>query len=108
MKKYRRILRYIGQYKGKISLYFFFTLLATFCSVISLGMLAPFVEIIFKSGSSNAQQAALQCNAVRPNIKNIIQQAVTTNGKMQALGIICLLMVQQHCLKISSVIFPIM
>ena len=99
MKKYRRILRYVGQYKGKISLYFFFTLLATFCSVISLGMLAPFVEIIFKSGSSNAQQAALQSNALGFYIKNIIQQVVTTQGKVQALGIICLFIIAATLLK---------
>lgn len=93
MKKYRRILCYVGQYKWKILLYFLFTLLAAFCSVISLGMLAPFVEIIFKSDSSGAQQATLQSGALGSYIKNIIQQVVTTQGKVQALGIICLFII---------------
>ena len=99
MKKYKRIFRYIGQYKGKILLYFFFTLLATFCSVISLGMLAPFVEIIFKSGDSNVQATALQSNALGSYIQNIIQKVVITQGKVSALGVICFFIIAATLLK---------
>ncbi len=100
MKKYRRILRYVGQYKGKTFLYFFFTLLATLFSVISIGMLAPFVEVIFRSNEAGVhQQAVVQSNDIGSYIKNIVQQTVFLYGKVSALGIICLFIITATLFK---------
>ncbi|MEE6185764.1 Lipid A export ATP-binding/permease protein MsbA [Mycovorax composti] len=48
MKKFKRILKYIGLYKGKIFLYVSMTILASLLSVFSLTLLAPLMSIIFK------------------------------------------------------------
>lgn len=92
MKKYSRVIRYITQYKWKLVIYFVFTILATVCSVISLGMLGPFVELIFKSGTG-VQQASLQSNSIGVYIKDVLQQVVATHGKVSALGVVCLFII---------------
>jgi subfamily B ATP-binding cassette protein MsbA len=55
MKKYSRIFKYLGQYKGQILLYFLFIILSVVFSVVSLGMLAPFFDLIFKQDNGTAQ-----------------------------------------------------
>ncbi len=47
MKQYSRIFGYLGAYKGKIVLYFLFTLLSIVFSIVSIGMLMPFLQLIF-------------------------------------------------------------
>ena len=47
MKKISKILRYMGDYKGRIALYFSSTLLSVIFSVLSLGMLSPILTVIF-------------------------------------------------------------
>lgn len=47
MKKYSRIFRYLKQYRLQIVLYFTCITLSIVFSVVSLGMLAPFFDLIF-------------------------------------------------------------
>jgi subfamily B ATP-binding cassette protein MsbA len=47
MKKLARILRYLGDYKGQVVLYFITSLLAIVFSIFSLGMLAPVLQVLF-------------------------------------------------------------
>lgn len=47
MKKYSRIFYYLSPYRGKIVLYFFFTVLSIIFGLVSFGMLVPFFDIIF-------------------------------------------------------------
>ncbi|MEO7984812.1 MAG: ABC transporter ATP-binding protein, partial [Bacteroidota bacterium] len=53
MKQYARIFDYLKVYKGKIVLYFLFTLLSIVFSIVSIGMLMPFLQLIF-TGSNTA------------------------------------------------------
>ena len=47
MKKYSRIFNYLRFYKGKIALYFLFTVLSIVFSLVSLGTLPFFLRLIF-------------------------------------------------------------
>jgi subfamily B ATP-binding cassette protein MsbA len=51
MKKYARIFKYISAYKGSVVLYIIFIVLSTFFSIVSIGMLSPFFELIFYGDS---------------------------------------------------------
>ena len=51
MKQFQRIFKYLGEYKGKIALYFLFILLSILFSMVSLAMLAPFLKLLFNQES---------------------------------------------------------
>ena len=50
MKSLKTIFRYIKNYPGLVSAYFSFNILSVIFSVVSLGLLAPFLMLIFKQG----------------------------------------------------------
>lgn len=95
MKQYSRIFKYIGAHKGKIVLYFFFILLSILFSIISIGMLMPFLQLIFVGtpppGSSN--------NLIIESVNNFLSNSVNTKGKVTTLGLICMLMIVFIMLK---------
>ncbi|MBK7291197.1 MAG: ABC transporter ATP-binding protein [Chitinophagaceae bacterium] len=96
MKQYSRIFQYLKAYKGKIFLYFLFTLLSIIFSIISIGMLMPFLQLIFLDGqgiTSTSSNPAIQY------VNDFLYTSVSTNGKIYTMGIICLLMVSFIILK---------
>jgi subfamily B ATP-binding cassette protein MsbA len=103
MKQYSRIFTYLGNFKGKIFLYFLFTLLSIVFSIVSIGMLMPFIQLIF----TNPKPECVDCstvntvsdNAVIQWISNLISQSINTRGKIPTLGFICLLMIGFILLK---------
>ncbi|MBK8310092.1 MAG: ABC transporter ATP-binding protein [Chitinophagaceae bacterium] len=96
MKQYSRIFQYLKAYKSKIFLYFLFVLLSIIFSIISIGMLMPFLQLIFLDGKGITTSSS---NAVIQNVNDFLHTSVTTNGKIYTLGIICLLMVSSIILK---------
>jgi len=97
MKQYSRIFDYLKAFKGKILLYFLFTLLSILFSIVSIGMLMPFLQLIFLGGKSGITTTS--SNAVIQYINDFLNQSVETKGKIATLGIICLLMVSFIILK---------
>ena len=97
MKQYSRIFQYLRAYKGKIFLYFLFTLLSILFSIVSIGMLMPFLQLIFLDGKTGVTTSS--SNAVIQSINDFLNNAVATNGKITTLGIICFLMVSFILLK---------
>src|SRR4030095_10491165 len=97
MKQYSRIFTYLADYKGKIVLYFLFTLLSILFSIVSIGMLMPFLELIF----TNPRPECADCNTlskVSSNsliqyVKSFVQDSVNSGKKTQTLGIVCFLMI---------------
>jgi ATP-binding cassette, subfamily B, bacterial MsbA len=103
MKKYSRVFRYLLPYKKQITLYFLFTLLSVVFSIISIGMLMPFLKLIF----TNPDPACATCNQADSNGGNFIlnyintwfNTSITANGKVYTLAIICGLMLATIILK---------
>ena len=99
MKKFSLILQYISKYKGKLVVYLVFTILSTLFGLISLGMLSPFMEILFKTGGAAAQKAgAIHTNAVG-SLKNIIEDVMNRYGPTAALIAVCALIIVSTVLK---------
>lgn len=96
MKKFSRILRYISQFKGKLIIYLVCTLLATFFSLVSLGMLSPFMELLFE-GAKAGTKATIDSNAIG-SLKKVIA-GIISHDKILGLIVICLLITVATLLK---------
>ncbi len=95
MKQYARIFQYLKAYKGKIILYFLFIVLSIFFSIVSIGMLMPFLQLIFTDNGSFG-------NTSKPIIKalnDFLTNSTETRGKVATLGFICILMISFIILK---------
>jgi len=97
MKQYSRIFDYLKAFKGKIVLYFLFTLLSILFSIVSIGMLMPFLQLIFLGGKTGITTSSN--NAIIQYINDFLKDSVDTKGNIATLGIICLLMVSFIILK---------
>ncbi len=95
MKQYARIFQYLSAYKGKIFLYFLFTLLSIAFSIVSIGMLMPFLQLIF-TGEETLKSSS---SPVIKWINDFLANAVNPNDKIRTLGFICVLMVSFILLK---------
>lgn len=95
MKSLRTIFRYVGRYPKLVVSYFTFNVLSNLFSLVSLGMLSPFLLLIFKKQDTLAEagkQGFLSgynpINYFKSYLSDIAQQP---GGDIKALGIICLL-----------------
>jgi ATP-binding cassette, subfamily B, bacterial MsbA len=91
MKKYSRIFNYLKAYKGKIVLYFISTLLSIVFSIVSLGMLMPFFDLIFKGEDAGAVPTI--DSPVTTYIRSILISWVGDLNPKGALGFICVIIV---------------
>jgi subfamily B ATP-binding cassette protein MsbA len=93
MKNFIRIVKYLHIPKGKLSLYVLFTLLSTLFSMLSFGLLAPFLELIFTPGKSS-----LKTNAIGP-LKIYFQNIIITHDKMYGIAILCIVIIIATVIK---------
>jgi subfamily B ATP-binding cassette protein MsbA len=103
MKKFIRIISYIREYKAYMGWYSLFITLSIVFGLFSLGMLMPFMDLIFgKTELISVVKTATAGNG-SSNIKDLVygflQQSITAHGKVQALGWICLFIVITVLLK---------
>src|SRR6478735_2834936 len=98
MKKLSRIFKYVGEFKGKLGLYFLCTVLSIFFSIFSIGMLAPFMQLIFNVGGSE-DKAVMSSNAVGGYINRIILDLIHKHDKLTAVAFICVFIVIVTILK---------
>ncbi len=96
MKQYSRIFQYLGAYRGKIFLYFLFTLLSIIFSIVSIGMLMPFLQLIFLGGQGITTTSS---NPAIQYVNDFLNDSVNSRGKITTLGFICILMVSFILLK---------
>jgi len=98
MKRYSRVFVYLGKYKTSIAWYFLSIFLSILFSIVSIGMLAPFMNLIFK-------QDAIPAVAKKPDIgfthwiKEQLAQLINVNDPIHALGMICILIIVSIALK---------
>ncbi|HZH63326.1 MAG TPA: ABC transporter ATP-binding protein [Flavisolibacter sp.] len=94
MKKYARVFKYLSQYKGEAVLYIVFILLSIVFSLVSLGLLFPFLEMIFNGDKPGATGfLSNSSNGVVNYIRNFLIESINTRGKIDTLGIICILII---------------
>lgn len=98
MKKFSVILQYLSRYRGKIVLYMIFNILSIVFGVVSVGMLSPFLAILFSTNKPGGQSMALNTNAIG-GLKDIINSIIQHHDKVTALLVICLVMVIATILK---------
>ncbi len=96
MKKYSRVFRYLKNYKPQIFLYFLFTLLAIVFSIVSIGMLIPFLELIFHTGSDMTQQSN---NVVVKFVRDTLLNSIDKYGNLNTLLFICIFIIVSIFLK---------
>ncbi|MFT3846710.1 MAG: ABC transporter ATP-binding protein [Lacibacter sp.] len=91
MKQFSRILKYLRGYKGKIAIYFLFILLSIVFSMVSLAMLAPFLQLLFGKETlvTVKPEWGLSAEAILSNLKYIISNLIKTKGAEIALAFIC-------------------
>jgi len=96
MKKFFRIISYIKEYKAQMTWYGLFITLSIVFSLFSLGMLTPFLDLIFndsKSSLSSLPVNAMNSNGIKDIIYGFLQNIIAKSGKSYALGWICLFII---------------
>lgn len=92
MKPFARILKYLTSYKLNIGLYFLFIVLSILFSVVSLTMLAPFLQLLFNKTELVLIKPELKLSAesVLEVLKYYISQIIKeSNDPTRALAFIC-------------------
>ncbi len=95
MKKYARVFAYLSQSKGEAVLYIVFILLSILFSLVSFGMLLPFLEMIFNGNKMGLATNVLgdSSNPVVNTIRSFLNESIRVRGSVQTLGIICILII---------------
>ena len=104
MKSLRTVYRYVAKYPKLIFVYFLFNVLSNIFSVISLGMLSPFLLLIFEKkntlgeveGTSDFLESLNPINSLKAYLFEIVQRP---DGDIKALGLICILILSFIILK---------
>ncbi len=100
MKRYSRVFTYLKQYKTSIGWYFTTILLSIIFSVISIGMLVPFMNLIF-----GVKQAEIPDVVKKPDVgvihwvKEQLNQLISSSDPFQALSMVCILIIISIALK---------
>ena len=99
MKKFSRIFKYIGDYKGKIALYMSLTIVASGLSVISIATLAPLMSIIFNTKGSEAARQSIESSKAGKLVSQYITHAIAEHSQMYAVAMCCGLIIVATFLK---------
>ncbi len=94
MKNFLRIFKYIHIPKNKLVLYILCTVLATIFSLLSIGMLSPFMNIIFEVKANQLPQQANYIERLKASL-----EAISRSDKQQALIIVCIVIAVATLLK---------
>jgi subfamily B ATP-binding cassette protein MsbA len=101
MKSLKVIFSYIRKYPNLVSGYLTLNILSALFSLVSLTMLAPFLTLIFGLGGDNGlAPSRFRLGALSDLLyDNVGALALTNEGKIKALGIICLIVAMAIFLK---------
>lgn len=96
MKNLNRIWRYLGNYKLSIALYVLFTLLGQLFSIVSLGMLAPVLKLLFLG----SEPGILPTNpSIVDRFIYFVEQTANNSDKSVTLLLVCCTVVIAVLLK---------
>ena len=94
MNNFLRIFRYIHIPRRKLALYVLFTLLGTLFSLLSIGMLGPFMNILFGADTPNLPQRGGMVEAAKHYVESLAR-----TDKSKALALVCLIIASSTLLK---------
>lgn len=97
MKKLSRLLTYLADYKGKIVLYFLFSILSTLLGAASFTMLVPILKVLFEAGP--VTPASTAGSDLVSMITNHISEYAAAHEKLGVLIYICIILVVATLLK---------
>ena len=112
MKSLRVIFRYVSKYPRLIFAYFSFNVLSNLFSVISLGLLSPFLLLIFKKNDSLVSVSRASGFFSKLNPVNFLKDWLyamvkSPGGEIKALAIICIMVLVAIILKNIFLYFSI-
>lgn len=95
MKRFSTILKYLSDQKGNIGLYILFNLLSILFSLFSLGMLAPFLQLLFYPENLMNAEPVLDFSAkgLLEYFKYYLSTLIREHDKAYALGAICIIII---------------
>ncbi|MFT3826816.1 MAG: ABC transporter ATP-binding protein [Chitinophagaceae bacterium] len=101
MKRFSTILHYLRDKKGSIVLYFIFNLLSILFSLVSLAMLAPFLQLLFGKDAPVRVKPEWHFSAesILLYLKYILTKLIDDHSKVYALGFICVVIITSIFLK---------
>lgn len=100
MKSLRIIFRYIRNYPGLVGVYFVLNLLSAFFSTLSLTLLSPFLALIFQIDYGGKNGSGLGFGRLTDSLQGMLTSGMaTTEGRIRALGFICVILVMAILLK---------
>ena len=101
MKRFAIIFSYLADQKGKIGLYLVFNLFSVLFSLVSLAMLAPFLQLLFNREApiTERPEFSFSASGILDSLKYYLSTLMEENGKVFALGAICLIIITSIFLK---------
>lgn len=101
MKRFSRIFFYLRHQKGKILLYLVFNLLSIVFSLVSLGMLAPFLQLLFSNEPSLTERPpfAFNSDSLMAQLKYGLSYLKETYGPADTLLVVCLAIITSILFK---------
>lgn len=107
MKRFIRVLSYIGEYRSNIVFYFLFIVLSIVFGLFSISLLTPFLDLIFQNKelvqNTAVQQTVVQniSGSLKDQLYNYLQNIISNplKGKTYALGLICVFIASSIFLK---------
>ncbi|MEI8099324.1 MAG: ABC transporter ATP-binding protein [Sediminibacterium sp.] len=95
MKRFSRILFYLKDKKQNIGLYIVFNLSSVLFNLVSLALLAPFLQMLFSEDKTTIVKPtfSFSANGVQDFIKFEMNQLIILHSKTYALAAVCILIV---------------
>ena len=95
MKRFSTILRHLRDQKGKIGLYVIFNILSILFSLVSLAMLAPFLQLLFgkEAPVTSLPEFSFSANYLLTYLKYFLTKLINEHDKVYALGAICVIII---------------
>lgn len=94
-------MRYLQDQKQNVALYFLFNLLSILFSLVSLAMLAPFLQLLFGKEKLMDVKPGFRLSAagILDYLKYILSQLIRSHSELFALGAICVVIIIAILLK---------
>ena len=99
MRSLATVFQYIKRYPALVGLYFFFNILSAVFALFSLVLLAPFLQVIFKTGVNSVITSRFNFWPISKLYGWLNQQTLTPQGSIKALGVIVVIVVIAVLLK---------